>query len=745
MDDRSRSVIAGTAVAGPMVAGIFALATWDGVSSPGALVVLGAVALLTSLTPIRVARSGGTFGFTVEGGAFIAMLLTGHAPLAPALLVAVSAVGHAMRTRDVAKVSFNTGRSGLETTSAALLYLLLVPTGAGPVHVGAVAAALAAGIVFELVSILVLTELFHRRSGAPRSQAARDVGQMSLIVLVGNVGYGVILATVVLVSLPVGVLTGLLMPVVYLGYRGYAKALVGQRRATGLNEMTHVLIDVVRSDDGLGQIVSRLAEVFGAGEGLLVVADADGYVQWRSSDDGIEVDAHDHLPRAGLLAEAMARGETILRVNDNAPGAVAAPIRRGGVAIGAVAVRERRGVERWEEADASLLAVIANELSVALDNVELFRQVEEERARLEAESTKLNDILTAATDGIVSVLVDGSIEAWNPGMSRITGVDARAAIGQPWHAVLRLKDGAGSELAPTGDHVMSQAMAGHHAGESLTLQALRADGVWRWLQCTSSPVRNPDGTTRGVVLVARDVTGERELEELKSDFIATVSHELRTPLTPLKGFLATLRNPRTALSEDQLGAIHGAMGTQLLRLETLISDLLAVAEIDHGQFDLRPEPLEISDLVADAVEVEAADELSRCSVLVEPDVIAVADSVALVRIVRSLVSNALKHTAADVEVVVRSLSDHVEVVVRDEGPGIAQWDQDRIFNRFERLGNHLNRTQGPGLGLTIARSLARRMGGDVELTSDIGRGATFTLTMPRAKPRPVSLRAASEA
>ncbi len=329
-------------------------------------------------------------------------------------------------------------------------------------------------------------------------------------------------------------------------------------------------------------------------------------------------------------------------------------------------------------------------------------------------------------------------------MARITGVEPEVAIGQPWHAVLRLKDDAGAELAPTGDHVMSQAMAGEHAGESLSLQALRADGVWRRLQCTSSPVRNPDGTTRGVVLVARDVTSEREVEELKSDFIATVSHELRTPLTPLKGFLATLRNPRTALTDDQLGSIHGAMGTQLLRLETLISDLLAVAELDHGQFELRPEPLTISDVVADAVQVEAADELSRCSVLVEPDVTAVADSVALVRIVRSLVSNALKHTAGEVEITVRTLADHVEVVVRDEGPGVAPWDQQRIFNRFERLGNHLTRTQGPGLGLTIARTLARRMDGDVTLSSDIGLGATFTLTLPRARPRSVSLRVASE-
>ncbi len=187
------------------------------------------------------------------------------------------------------------------------------------------------------------------------------------------------------------------------------------------------------------------------------------------------------------------------------------------------------------------------------------------------------------------------------------------------------------------------------------------------------------------------------------------------------------------------------MSAQLTRLETLISDLLAVAELDHGQFDLHPEPMALGELVTEAVEVEAAHEFSRGTVVVEPDVTAIADSVALVRIVRSLVSNAVKHTDGRVEVTIRSVDDEVHVAVADEGPGIASWDHQKVFNRFERLGNHLRRTQGPGLGLTIARTLAQRMDGDVTVSSDIGAGSTFTLHLPRAKPRAVRLRAVSEA
>ena len=718
-------------------------------SQPATFAVLAVLAFAAALVPIRFVRDGGIQGFTLEGGVFVAMLFVGPAGLAPVTHMVASLLAHGLRSRDPAKAVFNAGRTGLETAVAASVFWMLapdVPSPTDPVALGALAASV---MVYEAVSIAAMSELFHRMTGAVRRDAFRDVAQLSGITLGVNTSYGLVLATVALFSPWTTALTGLLMVGLYVGFRGHAAALADRRRAESLNDVTHLLLDLPLGADPVSVVVQRLVDVFGASHGELLAELPTGWWRWTLEGKELTCVRVAGLPRSGLLAAAVARGSGHLEVDRRDDGrpedVLSAPIEMHGEAVGAIVLRGRHGLEPWDDADATLLSAVAKEFAVALDNVSLFRQVEEERARLEAESTKLSDILTAATDGIVSVRADGTIEAWNPGMGRITGVDATLAIGQPWHGILRLKDDAGNELAPAGDHVVSQAVAGQHIGASLSLQVLRADGVWRRVQCTCSPVRGPDGSHRGVVLVARDVTTERELENLKSDFIATVSHELRTPLTPLKGFLSTLRNPRTELSSDQLASVHGAMGSQLTRLETLISDLLAVAELDHGQFELRPEPVDLSDIVADAVQVEAADEMSRCTLRIEPGVSAVADHVALVRIVRSLVSNALKHTQGQVEVAVRAREDDVEVDVRDDGPGIAPWDQQRVFNRFERLGNHLTRTQGPGLGLTIARSLALRMGGDVTLASDVGTGATFTLRLPRARPRSVRLRATSEA
>ena len=723
--------------------------TVHAIPDAGLLGVLAAVGIVAAVVPIRFVHEGGIQAFTLEGGVVGALLLSGFAGTTPAIMMAVSFAAHAARSRNPTKATFNAARSGVESSLATVVFLVLAPSSSAPGDVASVMAVLVAAVLFEIASFSMTTELMVRLGQTSRRGALTGVARLWAANVTGNVTFGIVLAAVAVVELWIAALTGIFMLVMYLGYRGYAAAVEGERRAHALNEMTHLLLGVAGKDDDVAAVVQELVTVFGARRGQLTVEGPTGTLVWQVSDGAVAVSRGDGVPRRGPAAAALARGRAIIEhVADDDLGphdVLAAPVVRRGQLVGAVTVAGRRGVEPWNSSDVALFEAVANELAVALDNVVLFQQVEDERARLEAETEKLNDILGAASDGIASILADGTIEAWNPGMARITGVEAEAAVGQPWHAVLRLKDASGTDLAPTGNHVMRRALRGELRDEAISLQTLQTDGAWRWLQCTASPVRHPDGEQRGLVLVARDVTAERELDDLKADFIATVSHELRTPLTPLKGFLATLRNPQAQLTHDQVQTIHTSMGSQLTRLETLIADLLAVAELDHGQFDLRPEPMAIGEVVADAVRVEAADQFLRCSLEMDQDVVAVADPVALVRIVRSLTSNAIKHTDGRITVHVVEADGAVEVRIRDEGPGIAPWDQDRVFNRFERLGDHLRRTQGPGLGLTIARSLAQRMGGDIRVDSELGQGATFVLSLPRAALRPVPLRAVSDA
>ncbi len=374
--------------------------------------------------------------------------------------------------------------------------------------------------------------------------------------------------------------------------------------------------------------------------------------------------------------------------------------------------------------------------------MELFAEIEHERRRLEDESRKLGEIVDAASDGIVMINSAGHVRAWNAAMEDITGVSQPQAVGQPWFVVMRLRDPAGVDVLVQGDTPFHRALAGERLNGPVDVQLLRRDGAWRWLRCTMAPARGDDvDEGASVVVVARDVTSEREVEELKADFVATVSHELRTPLTPIKGFLSTLRTRGDQLEPGQMQPLFEAMGHQVERLERLVADLLVVADLDRGAMSLTRSRVDVREAVQVAVEFERPpDRSDRVVVASGPSIWAAGDPNAVVRILRALLSNALKHTDTRVTVEVTTGNGEVLVHIHDDGPGIAPWDQERIFQRFHRLGDHLTRPQGPGLGLPIAKALALRLNGEVTVTSDVGSGSTFTLHLPIAGPRMVARR-----
>jgi signal transduction histidine kinase len=172
----------------------------------------------------------------------------------------------------------------------------------------------------------------------------------------------------------------------------------------------------------------------------------------------------------------------------------------------------------------------------------------------------------------------------------------------------------------------------------------------------------------------------------------------------------------------------------------VVDDLLTTTELDRGATQLELTPVVVGDRAETLVSRLPPSDRSRVALDAGDGSTVVTDAAAVDRIVGELVGNALKHTKGTVQVRVSALPTAVCVTVTDQGPGIGPQDHARVFERFGRLGDHLHRAQGPGLGLAIVRGLADELGGRVELDSGVDRGSTFTLTLPVPEPTTPALR-----
>ncbi len=335
-----------------------------------------------------------------------------------------------------------------------------------------------------------------------------------------------------------------------------------------------------------------------------------------------------------------------------------------------------------------------------------------------ADQVDLEEVLAAVADGVVIVSPDGVIESWNAAMERITGRSADEAIGEDASTFI-----AAHPIPIPGDR--------RSPDSPLRASNLLADGAEvELLHCDGSP-RCVRVRVRGNLLVVSDFTVEHAASAVGNDFLMTVSHELRTPLTPLRGALSMLHSDELELEPAQITALHASMAKQADRLHRLIEDVIEVAEL-RGARELHADPVDLASCVTTAIASQVTD-LDRPRIVVDSvATVALGESPAVVRVVRALLANAMVHTTGEVVVRVAAEAGYATVSVRDHGAGIPARDRERVFMNFGRLGNPLLRPQGPGLGLPIARSLARAMRGDVEMRDPGGVGTEFVLRLPLA-------------
>jgi signal transduction histidine kinase len=236
----------------------------------------------------------------------------------------------------------------------------------------------------------------------------------------------------------------------------------------------------------------------------------------------------------------------------------------------------------------------------------------------------------------------------------------------------------------------------------------------------------------------------RELDVMKRDFVAVTSHELRTPLSGMRGFVDMLRRRGDELPAAEREEYLDIVLAQTDRLIRLVDDLLVVSRVEAGRLALEPEETDLS-AFCDRLVRSFGDVAARIEVSASPDAPArmLVDPRRLAQIITNLVHNALKFAPADTSVTLSYEAPAEGIVtfrVADRGPGIAPDELERIFERFHQTESSISHTEGFGLGLYITRQLVEAMGGWVDVTSTLGVGTTFAVTLPEDRSLPTPSR-----
>jgi two-component system phosphate regulon sensor histidine kinase PhoR len=257
----------------------------------------------------------------------------------------------------------------------------------------------------------------------------------------------------------------------------------------------------------------------------------------------------------------------------------------------------------------------------------------------------------------------------------------------------------------------------------------------RWLQVNGAAIMNGNGQRHGAILVFHDLTRLKKLERTRQEFVANVSHELRTPLSLIKGYVETLldgarNNPEVAVRFLQ------TIERNAERLNLLIEDLLVISELESGRVQLNLQSVALRPAVDKVIEdYKARAGEKEIRLLNEAPALGVhADPNRLGQVLGNLVDNAIKYGRNGGAVTVGAQatpSGHIEIFIRDDGPGIPAEALERVFERFYRVDKARSREQGgTGLGLSIVKHLVQTQGGRVWATSELGHGATFYFTLP---------------
>lgn len=347
---------------------------------------------------------------------------------------------------------------------------------------------------------------------------------------------------------------------------------------------------------------------------------------------------------------------------------------------------------------------------------------------LETRNEQLNKLIENLNIGIMLLNESRLIKMANPAMSEILEINMADNIGRPYIHFI------------SNPWIIELVEAAYETGKPQSEEFNLMNSEEYILDATIIPVNLASESEHGLIVLFYDITEIRRLEKVRTDFVANASHELRTPVTALKGFTETLLD---GALEDRDTLIHflEIMHEESERLDLIVGDILQLSRLEQRVDRMNLEPINVKEVVKSVYQIlnqKAKNKHIDLRLNVMNDLTIWYDHDTLKQILLNLISNAILYNREHgyVEVSVAQINHEAQICIKDNGIGIKDHEQKRIFERFYRVDKARSRNSGgTGLGLSIVRHMVENTGGSLTLESKLNVGSSFCIYLPLDRKR----------